>query len=281
MKGAMLPVRREPYLARTGRRRSPHLGAADRIHAAADPVAAGRARAPPAVMRRAPARCTSSSERRHRPSPARARDRPTRDRRGRGTRGATGCPSRTPARPRGDRRPLPGTIRARAGSARTCRSSCTAGREGSSLPSSRVSGRVSVAPSSGCADADNDPSSQPPGCRAAAARLPRRAEPPARARPRLPWSGTRSCATIGPVSRPSSIRISVTPVSVSPARIAAGIGDAPRCRGSSDGCTLSAPCGGSASQTPARAGRSRPGRAAAGSARGPARAPRGPEAGEA
>ena len=38
------------------------------------------------------------------------------------------------------------------------------------------------------------------------------------------------------------MRISVTPVSASPARIAAGIGVAPRCRGSSDGWRFRAPC---------------------------------------
>ena len=56
-----------------------------------------------------------------------------------------------------------------------------------------------------------------------------------------PSSGQRSTATIGPVSRPASIRIRVTPVSASPARIAAGIGVAPRWRGRSDGWRLSAP----------------------------------------
>ena len=58
----------------------------------------------------------------------------------------------------------------------------------------------------------------------------------------VPSRGPRSTATIGPVSSPLSMRISVTPVSRSPARIAAGIGVAPRCRGNSDGWRFRAPC---------------------------------------
>ena len=49
--------------------------------------------------------------------------------------------------------------------------------------------------------------------------------------------------TIGPVSRPASMRIASRRSRASPARIVAGIGDAPRCRGSSDGWRFSAPCG--------------------------------------
>ena len=88
--------------------------------------------------------------------------------------------------------------------------------------------------------------------RAATARASARAAPRRRRRAASSSSGAVSVpsrairvawATIGPVSSPSSIRISVTPVSGSPARIAAGIGVAPRWRGSSDGCRLSAPCG--------------------------------------
>ena len=57
----------------------------------------------------------------------------------------------------------------------------------------------------------------------------------------VPVSSIVDWATIGPESRPASICISVTPVASSPARMAAGMGDAPRQRGSSDGCRLSAP----------------------------------------
>ena len=46
--------------------------------------------------------------------------------------------------------------------------------------------------------------------------------------------GTRALSSIGPVSRPSSICMMVTPVSPSPARIARWIGAAPRQRGSSE-----------------------------------------------
>ena len=57
---------------------------------------------------------------------------------------------------------------------------------------------------------------------------------------------------------PASMRNSVTPVSVSPAAIAAGIGVAPRWRGSSDGCRLRKPCRGSVQDArPAGSGRSR------------------------
>ena len=63
----------------------------------------------------------------------------------------------------------------------------------------------------------------------------------------VPSRATRSWATIGPVSSPASIRMSVTPVSVSPARIVAGIGVAPRWRGRSDGWRFRAPCSRSSS----------------------------------
>ena len=47
----------------------------------------------------------------------------------------------------------------------------------------------------------------------------------------------------GPVSSPSSILITITPVSASPAMIARLIGAAPRQRGSSEACRLKAPSG--------------------------------------
>ena len=52
---------------------------------------------------------------------------------------------------------------------------------------------------------------------------------------------TRSAIAIGPVSSPSSIRITVIPLSASPAMIARLIGAAPRQRGSSEACRLKQP----------------------------------------
>ena len=46
---------------------------------------------------------------------------------------------------------------------------------------------------------------------------------------------------MAPVSRPSSIRMMVTPLSASPAMMARLIGAAPRQRGSSEACTLKQP----------------------------------------
>ncbi len=63
-----------------------------------------------------------------------------------------------------------------------------------------------------------------------------------RASSRRRRAGTATWATSGPVSMPASMRIRVTPVSRSPARMAAGMGVAPRCLGSSDGCRFRAPC---------------------------------------
>ncbi len=51
---------------------------------------------------------------------------------------------------------------------------------------------------------------------------------------------TRSCRIISPVSSPSSINIVVTPVSLSPAKRGAWIGDAPRYLGKSDGMQVDA-----------------------------------------
>ena len=58
--------------------------------------------------------------------------------------------------------------------------------------------------------------------------------------------GTRTTSSIGPVSSPASICISVMPVSASPASSARWIGAAPRQRGSSEACTLMHPCRGQA-----------------------------------
>jgi hypothetical protein len=55
------------------------------------------------------------------------------------------------------------------------------------------------------------------------------------------WIGKRASASTGPVSSPASICMMLTPVSVSPASIARGIGAAPRQRGSSEACTLMQP----------------------------------------
>ncbi len=52
---------------------------------------------------------------------------------------------------------------------------------------------------------------------------------------------TRSAISTGPVSSPSSICITMTPVSASPAMMARWIGAAPRQRGSSDPCRLKQP----------------------------------------
>ena len=54
--------------------------------------------------------------------------------------------------------------------------------------------------------------------------------------------GMRSISAMSPVSRPSSIFITVTPVSASPAMMARLIGAAPRQRGSSEACRLKQPC---------------------------------------
>jgi hypothetical protein len=55
--------------------------------------------------------------------------------------------------------------------------------------------------------------------------------------------GTRSAMATGPLSNPSSIFITITPVSESPAMIARLIGAAPRQRGNSEACRLNAPKG--------------------------------------
>ena len=59
--------------------------------------------------------------------------------------------------------------------------------------------------------------------------------------------GVRSTIAIAPVSRPSSIRMMVTPDSASPAITARLIGAAPRQRGSSEACTLKQPSLGASS----------------------------------
>ena len=105
-----------------------------------------------------------------------------------------------------------------------------------------------VAPSAGCgigaaghargeAGADRQQASTRRRPRACA-----RACRPSRAR----RSGTRTTSSIGPVSSPASICISVIPVSSSPARRARWIGAAPRQRGRSEACTLMHPCRGQA-----------------------------------
>ena len=54
--------------------------------------------------------------------------------------------------------------------------------------------------------------------------------------------GIERTARMGPVSSPASICIKVTPVSVSPLKMANVMGDAPRKRGSKDACVLMDPC---------------------------------------
>ncbi len=61
---------------------------------------------------------------------------------------------------------------------------------------------------------------------------------------------------VGPVSSPATIRMIVTPVSISPARMARSIGAAPRQRGNSEAWTLKQPSRGAAEQ-PLAAGSAR------------------------
>ena len=146
-------------------------------------------------------------------------------------------------------------------------------RCGSSRPSSRRNGRVSVAPSSDCGRGGKLAAEPRLQASIEQTRPPSSSSAASSARRRLACrrAATRSCATIGPVSSPASMRMSVTPVSASPARIAAGIGVAPRWRGSSEGWRFSAPCSSSEQLRPGRSGRSRRGRAARDRARGPRR----------
>ena len=53
--------------------------------------------------------------------------------------------------------------------------------------------------------------------------------------------GVARVVRMGPVSSPSSMRMIVTPVSASPARMAAAMGEAPRWRGSSEAWTFRQP----------------------------------------
>lgn len=50
------------------------------------------------------------------------------------------------------------------------------------------------------------------------------------------------CRATGPVSRPSSIRMRETPVSVSPCMMARSMGAAPRYFGRREACTFREPC---------------------------------------
>ena len=59
--------------------------------------------------------------------------------------------------------------------------------------------------------------------------------------------GTRSARQTGPVSSPSSMRMTVAAVSVSPAMMARWMGAAPRQRGSAEACRLRQPWRGAAS----------------------------------
>ncbi len=58
------------------------------------------------------------------------------------------------------------------------------------------------------------------------------------------WMGIDCRTSIGPVSNPTSICMRVTPVSLSPAKRACWMGEAPRHRGSSEACTFKHPCAG-------------------------------------
>ena len=217
---------------------------------------AGRGRRRPRTSALPPAGWTSTSRSRPpspvpNPSPSKVPDAADR-------RAAPARPRQTMSRPSGrlDERARPRLVGADLALQLGRRS-----RVGSRRPSSRRSGRVSVAPSSGCggrrscrAATDRDAAAS----RSAAATSQRRLE--LRRRSRRRRARTASAPRSGPVSSPASMRIRVTPVSVSPARIAAGMGVAPRCRGSSDGWRLSAPCATVEQRRPARSGRSRRGR---------------------
>ena len=116
-------------------------------------------------------------------------------------------------------------------------------------PSSRRSGRVSETPSSPWGTASTSPRSHGP-IHLDSSPAP---TPDARASSSddvsSPARPHRSTATMGPVSSPASISISVTPVSVSPSRIVDGIGVAPRWRGRSDGWTFRIPWAGISSSS--------------------------------
>ena len=229
---------------------------------------AGRAGTPRPLIGRPPAGWTSSSTSR----PVAGREREARAVRHDPARLVVGIrrrDRRRPGRPAAGRRSR-GRSPATAGRPGPGARARPPGRAGSSRPSSRRSGRVSVAPSARLRRRRGARRRSQGSERAArAARRPRsRGAPrgPARSRPRRATD-----VLLGddrPVSRPASIRISVTPVSSSPARIVAGIGVAPRWRGRSDGWRLSAPWRQVRGARRARSGRSRRGR------RGPDRAPR-------
>ncbi len=102
------------------------------------------------------------------------------------------------------------------------RSSSAAGRAGSSRPSSRRSGRVRTTPSADWGSATSPPESHGPSDRSSRSAATPASRASSSGAVSVPASGTGTCATIGPVSRPASMRISVTAVDGSPARIAAG-----------------------------------------------------------
>ena len=169
-----------------------------------------------------PGRCTrvsrSAPRRRRpvsrRPAPSRAR------------------PTRRPARPPAPSAPSPRSVVKVPGqglNARTCRSS--AGRVARPVDAARrrasASGRRSRPPPAAAPAAASRPARA--GSAARPARPARRAASPRSSSAPI---GTASRSSIGPVSSPASICMMVTPVSASPARIAAWIGAAPRQRGS-------------------------------------------------
>ena len=91
---------------------------------------------------------------------------------------------------------------------------------------------------SGCGVSVSEPRSSAPSARtirSAPRRASRSCRSPAVASGAI---GTRSAIATGPVSSPSSIFMTITPVSASPAMIARLIGAAPRQRGSSEACRL-------------------------------------------
>ena len=163
-------------------------------------------------------------------------------------------------------------IRATAGTPAPAARGQAAGCEGSSRPSSRRSGRVSVAPAGGCGTGTSDAGAVHAGSerRSRSARAlrergleVRRRLVAAAARPRR---RRRSGRCRGPSSMPHQRR--------RPSRCRRrgswpGSATRPRWRGSSDGCRFSAPSGTLEQRRRARSGRSRRGRSGPATGRGP------------
>src|SRR5438876_4052947 len=136
--------------------------------------------------------------------------------------------------------------------ARTARSSCSAGIAQSSRVWARSMRGANVTPSAGCGAGRTVP------CFSPSIASPRALAPSSDKRsPSLPAVssgaiGVERWSRMSPASISSLIIMIVTPVVRSPARIAAWMGAAPRCRGSSEAWTLIEPCGGTSRQARGR-----------------------------